>query len=82
MEEYCVVAARLQLKLMRMLLAMMYTLHTTAIVPTFRTIVYMLYINHGKEVYMANILPEVEGSMIRDIHLLTMVHTILHGRIT
>ena len=36
---------------------------------------------------MANILPEteVEGSMIRDIHLLTMVHiiyTILRGRIT
>ena len=38
-------------------------------------------INHGKEVYMANILylrpmTEVEGSMIRHIHLLTMVHII------
>ena len=34
---------------------------------------------------MVNILPETEGSMIRDLHLLTMVHiiyTIVHGRIT
>ena len=68
----------------------------------------MLYINHGKEVYMADLLPEtgvrgslqyvargisnckllmtkVEGSIIRDIYLLTMVHkmyTILRGWIT
>ena len=36
--------------------------------------IYIIYINHGKEVYMANILPvtEVEGSMIRDIHYFTM----------
>ena len=77
--------------------------------------VYMLYtcINHSKEVYMANMLPEievrgslqqiypepkvrgisncklsmteVEGSMIHDIHHLTMVHiiyTIVRGQIT
>ena len=54
---------------------------------TFRANIKICYINHGKEMYMANILPEteVEGSMIRDIHLLTMVHivyTIVRGQIT
>ena len=36
----------------------------------------LLHINHRKEVYMANILPEVKGSMIRYIHHLIMVHMI------
>ena len=38
----------------------------------------MYYINHSEEVYMANILPEVEGSIVRHIriHRLTMIHII------
>ena len=47
--------------------------HCTLIVP-----VYMYYINHSEGVYMANILPEteVEGSIVRHIHRLTMIHII------